>query len=231
MIKLGWAIVALLFGLAVGWWAGSFTTACAPAACQANVDAIEAAGTWVGGLGTVAAVLFAARVFTSEERARRDEQETRILQMQQEQDAKLEARLAAEREMNRVRAEANLIVGAVSRDVSDPVQVRSIRVTASNHANETAAFKVNAELPGYGALAMAHKVESGATESLGVFGDQFGVPTGDMFGLKTEHLPRAIPGNEREKFYADLTSTLVVTYEMNGRRWRRRGDGPVELLS
>ncbi|HEY0689262.1 MAG TPA: hypothetical protein VGD71_09485 [Kribbella sp.] len=102
----------------------------------------------------------------SEEQARRQEQDTRLLQMQQEQEARLEQRLTAERELDRIRAEANLIVGAVGRDVSDHAQIRSIRVTVSNTANETPVFKVGADLPGYGALTMMHKIESGDTSAI-----------------------------------------------------------------
>jgi hypothetical protein len=119
----------------------------------------------------------------------------------------------------------------VGEDVTDLAQIRSIRVTVSNNANETPVFKVGAELPGYGTLKMVHKIGSGEHESMGVFGDQFGLPTGNMFGLKTEHLPRIIPGSERAKFCAELSATLVLTYEMNDRQWRRRGHEQPELLA
>ncbi|MBB1513781.1 hypothetical protein H5399_14400 [Tessaracoccus sp. MC1627] len=65
------AIGGFAAGGALGWWAGSFAT-CAAAAvqCQASVDAIAAVGTWVGGLGTVGAVIYAAATLRRDEQLR-----------------------------------------------------------------------------------------------------------------------------------------------------------------
>jgi hypothetical protein len=220
MARFGWAAVGLLGGLAIGWWAGSFTTACGPAECHASWDAIEAIGTWVGGLGTVAAVLFAARAFTSEERQRRQEQEARLQQLERRRDAKLER---SEAEMKRIRAEAKLVTAAVVKDVTDVVNVRTVRVTLKNNANETPVFQVGGQLPGYGNLNTFHKVGGGQTVTLAVFGSAMGIPKGN--------LPRTVTGKARAKFYADLTETLVLTYEMNGRWWTRTGQNQPELSS
>jgi hypothetical protein len=46
-----------LVGLMLGWRTGSFTTTCTKTAGEADVYPMAAVGTWVGGLGTIAAVL------------------------------------------------------------------------------------------------------------------------------------------------------------------------------
>ncbi|TCC08531.1 hypothetical protein [Kribbella soli] len=223
MGKLGWAMVALSIGLTTGWWAGAFTTACGPADCHANWDAIEAIGTWVGGIGTVAAVLFAVRAFRSEEAARRDEQATRVVQMQREQDAEFEKRLAAARDLDRIHTEANMVFGVVTAYVGNRVEIQCIRVSIRNGANETETFKMSGELPGYGQTRLVHSLAGGQSEQLAAFGQPLGTPT--------DQLPKAVPEADRARFYEELTAALTITFDMNGRSWRRVGRREAELLS
>jgi len=53
---------------------------------------------------------------------------------------------------------------------------------------------------------------------------------GSGLGLPKDNLPRTVPGKARDKFFADLTETLVLTYEMNGRSWTRTGQNQPELV-
>lgn len=49
----GWMLLGLAAGLGLGWLFGSLT-GCLRTRCEPRLGAIEATGTWVGGLGTIA---------------------------------------------------------------------------------------------------------------------------------------------------------------------------------
>lgn len=90
--------VGVVVGAAVGWWLGSWTS-CGNA-CEPRVSAIEAVGTWVGGLGTVGAVGFAVIAFRAEERERR------AAEVQRRDDERIEReRLEESARLERVRLE------------------------------------------------------------------------------------------------------------------------------
>ena len=54
-----WAVGAVLLAGSLGWWAGSATACVRGGGCAPNVAAIEALGTWVGGLATAGGLIFA----------------------------------------------------------------------------------------------------------------------------------------------------------------------------
>lgn len=56
-------LIGVVAGFVIGWGVGSWT-ACAPGpGCEVRVNAIGALGTWVGGLGTVGALIYGVRTF------------------------------------------------------------------------------------------------------------------------------------------------------------------------
>lgn len=59
-----WLIIGVLVGGVLGWLTGSWTSCASSSACELRVNSVEALGTWVGGLGTVGALLYAAREFS-----------------------------------------------------------------------------------------------------------------------------------------------------------------------
>ena len=113
-------VAGVLLGGSVGWWAGS-ATACVR--CQANAAGIEALGTWVGGLGTVAAVGFAVIAFRSEEQSRRD-LERKLLTTRQEQ-----------AEHDHREAEQVSISFAVGSSAGD--RATELRAQVTNHTSTT----------------------------------------------------------------------------------------------
>ncbi|WP_144855488.1 hypothetical protein [Marihabitans asiaticum] len=56
-------LIGVVAGIVIGWGMGSWT-ACAPGpGCEVRVNAIGSLGTWVGGLGTVGALIYGVRTF------------------------------------------------------------------------------------------------------------------------------------------------------------------------
>jgi hypothetical protein len=99
------ALLGLAAGLSIGWLFGSLT-ACSGTGCKANAAAIEAAGTWVGGLGTIAAVFFATNQFRAEQRHRVQEQMRRDAETRE---AKRAAAAEAQAEDDRLWEEADSV--------------------------------------------------------------------------------------------------------------------------
>ena len=68
----GWTLVATLAAVfALGWALGTWST-CRGGACSFDPDLFGALGTWVGGLGTIGALIFAGRQLRAD--ARREKQ-------------------------------------------------------------------------------------------------------------------------------------------------------------
>ncbi|MFI5732335.1 hypothetical protein ACIA49_19595 [Kribbella sp. NPDC051587] len=196
--RLGWALLALVVGLSVGWWAGSFT-ACAQDKCHARTDAIEALGTWVGGLGTVAAVMFAIVGYRSEERARREDEQTRIREQIARDDEKLadqrrtEARLVAQAQ------DVHLKQGPVTWSNGDG-RLESILCSVTNGTAGMSIYKVR--VPDDGAL-----VTSSPVLAAGEATDSFKVPNDVGDEVTAE----------------GLLSKVTFSFVMEGRSFRRVG--------
>lgn len=59
-------LIGVLIGIAIGWAAGSWTACASGPGCEIRVDSISALGTWVGGLGTVGALIYGVRAFRAD---------------------------------------------------------------------------------------------------------------------------------------------------------------------
>lgn len=93
-----------------------------------DVAAVEAAGTWVGGLGTIAAVIYAARAFTAESRYR-----------EREFEAEAQQAARAESDLKRQAAFVRYEVRGGGGFGTDPdFTMESLWVTAENGSNEPA---------------------------------------------------------------------------------------------
>lgn len=196
---LAWIIVAVVAGFAVGWLAGSYT-ACASDGCKARVDSIGAIGTWVGGLGTVAAVLAAVAAFRSEEAARdRTEHQRRMTDLDQ-------ARLAGD-EASQVRVTCDI-------ESSTADKVRGLSVSVTNGATATPLYKLRGTLEGYGQLKEEHTLKAGVTST-----SRFAM------GYRGTRAADVVPKADRELYIADRLADVTVRFEMNGRRWTKKGDG------
>jgi hypothetical protein len=218
--RTGWALLlGLAAGLSIGWLAGSFT-ACAETKCEANTAAIEAAGTWVGGLGTIAAVLFAVNQFRAEQRHRVEERMRREVEERQAEQA---AAAADQAEEDRVRAEADMVVIRARIRTTTGDDVTGIGVLVENQATRTSIYKLKGTVLGYGPIAEAREVLPGHSSDSTDYG---------RAGSSTEKLPvRLTDEAARRAFIQSLTAVVSITFEMNDRRWRRVGNDPVELLT
>jgi hypothetical protein len=204
-VRLFLAVGGLLVGVAIGWWAGSFT-ACSRSTngCETRVASIEALGTWVGGLGTVAAVMFAAVTFRNEERSRREaERRSRMTQLERERLDQDEA------EQVSIRCQ----IGSFTAE-----RVTEVRVHVHNGTNSTPLYKLRGRLERFGNLNTKHELEAGKTATKSF-------PMGYM-GTTLPAVP--VPLDERDEWLADLTSKVVIVFEMNGEKWMRTGNGPIE---
>lgn len=144
--SVAFGVAGVLIGGVAGWWAGS-ATACASEGCEANAAAIKALGTWVGGLGTVAAVAFAVVAFRSEEASRR-EMELRLHSTEEENEKR------ARNEASQVRV--HILIGS-----TDGTGITEVRVRVSNGTNTTTAYKVEGKHQEFGRLAMVHRIDAG----------------------------------------------------------------------
>jgi hypothetical protein len=200
---LAWATVALLLGTALGWWAESFTACARGGSCAARVDAIEAVGTWVAGLGTVAAVLYAAMAFRSEEQSRRD-MELRLIASQKDQE-----------HLDRCEAMQVAITGQIGSWAE--AMVTEFRLHVYNGANRASIFKLRGNCPTFGPLVGAHELKPGGT-----------VTTSIRMGPGTSSQPIGIPIGERDEYVAQRVAETTIMFEMRGHQWQRTGTGPVE---
>lgn len=201
-----WLVGGILIGGTAGWLAGSYTTcARSQAGCEVRWESIEAAGTWVGGLGTIAAVLAAVVAFRSEEQARRD-------QMDQEISESRERLRIARREAGKVQVDA-IVGGTAGHEITE------IRVHVTNGTNTTPAFKLTGSADGLGPLRELHRLDPGE-----------GATTSFRFGHNSGNQRIDVPMDEHQQYVADLAARVEIEFEMNGHRWKRVGSGPVELV-
>lgn len=200
-------VVVLLVGLVVGFWAGGFT-GCVGKGCEFRVDSMEALGTWVGGLGTIAAVMYAAAGL-------RREHETQV-------EAAVHVATERRRRDQVERHDAGLVTISCQIGSSIPyppnVQVNELRVIVENGANTAPLFKLRGDLPGFDALHRERRVSAGATATT-----HFRKP-------HTMNMPFSIGSGEERRFELSRAAEVSIIFEMHDRVWSRVGDGPVEEI-
>lgn len=162
----------LAVGGTVGWWIGSLA-ACVDAGvqCSVSVDAVAALGTWVGGLGTVAAVMFAAASFRRERQMERDERE--------------EASLRATDHAQRVSV-------SVSVTDYDEVEIRQIAAVVQNPEGEYALTDVRVAIPSAKAVLSTPFLRPGERTTLSW---EFEPPLGREFGSGAEEVAGRLEGD------------------------------------
>lgn len=199
---LGWAVTGLVIGAVVGWWAGSFTACVAGPACEVRVGSIEAAGTWVGGLGTVAAVLAAVA-------ALRLDRETR------EAEARLASLTARQRELH-LTADANRLLIQWQVNHWQGQRLLGAVLSVTNRSDETPIYRVQATSP-LGAPLRARLLKPGATEQVDVDLRNRKGPVPDLA--------------DKSAFETEQLAQVLVYFKMNGRYWRKGGlDAQAELI-
>ena len=200
-------VIGLLLGGVVGWWAGS-ATACQ--SCQANTAGIEALGTWVGGLGTVAAVGFAVVAFRSEEQSRRD-LERRLLSTRREQD-----------EQDLAEAQQITISFSVGSTFGNG-DATELRAQVRNGTSSTEMYKLSGAHSEYGTIGYRHVLKAGDTYTQNY-----------LFGHMNAARPASVPvpvGPAKQQWLHDHLDNIDITFELRDKRWRRRGDQLVEEIT
>jgi hypothetical protein len=199
MPPLGWIAIGLVPGLAAGWWAGGFA-ACA-GDCEVRVQSLEAAGTWVGGIGTILAVLAAVMAYQREEDTRREQNRLIILSREEEQQlAEDEARKVA-------------VTCHVDEYQGDSVNV--LKVEVHNQAHETPVYEIRLE----------YELFSDHPQLL----EKLPPLDRHRFGFRwlTGGGPKVTP-DEHATWTAQQLEHVTVRFTMNGRRWKRVGSNPVQ---
>lgn len=198
----GWiaTLIGLLVGLILGVWTATSIASCAGSnACTVSWDGVSALGTWVGGLGTVVAVLVAARTFQHQQNL-------------------------AEREANVQRAEALQASRALAEDAARvAVRVRplsssagvldSVLLSVENGSHGRTIFDVSVEadwLAQPWKLAVM-KAKDDRTQTVGM----------EEKGISMESSQRHV---------TEMRRTAVISFVMDGMKWRRIGDAPPETL-
>ena len=199
---LAWVLLGLAVGLSGGFFWGSYAGACSGNdECSARWDAVGAVGTWVGGLGTIAAVLVAAQAFQVEEHARR-----RVERMAKADAAERDAAFLAAAQLVSMQASIGSCTGE---------EVTEVRVTVTNASSDTTAYRVSVNAAKIGRSFEVHRIEAGESKPF----------SHEMFpgsGYPSLH----IPIQERPQWLVDLLEMTTVTFEMNGRWWSRTGSRP-----
>jgi uncharacterized membrane protein len=210
-LSMHWRVVLGVFagflaGACGGWVLGSYT-ACADAGCKVRVDAVEAVGTWVGGLGTIAAVLAAVVAFRGEDSARRELQARRLDGQQAARDWE-----RAEAEQVRLSAQigAIMVVGGIRC-------VTEFRVTVRNSTNESVAYKVRGGSPKWGALDPQSRLEPASAVTTRI----------SLLGRRPRGEPLAVPADILD-WELQMVALIAITFQMHGRQWKRTGHYPVE---
>lgn len=216
--------VGLIVGAAVGWWLGSWTSC--GSACEPQVSAIEAVGTWVGGLGTVGAVGFAVIAFRAEERERRAAEVQRRKDERKERDqveesARIE-RLRREQEQvaefARDEKAAALVTIESNWGSHDGHHFSEIRFIKFNGVSESPAYNVDAVHDRFGPLgSRTHTLEAGKAE------------TAALRGRPLTTNPIAVPADKAAWQRAEADH-VTLTFTLRGRRWQRRGSGAVRYV-
>lgn len=198
--------IGILLGGIVGWWAGS-ASACER--CQANTAGIEALGTWVGGIGTVAAVGFAVVAFRSEENSRRD-LERRLLMTRREQD-----------EHDRLEAEKITIRFSVRSYLAGDLAT-ALLAQIHNGTSTTDVFKLSGKHEDFGTIGFTHKLEAGQSYDQNFL-------FGHMNGARPD--PLQLPSKDlMAAWIQDQVQKIEISFELGGKRWSRVGGNPVEEL-
>lgn len=198
-------VIVLLVGLVIGFWAGGFTS-CAGKGCEVRVDSMEALGTWVGGLGTIAAVIYAAAAF-------RHDHEKRAEAAHEEAVARKRKDLAELRDAEQVTVRCQI---GGSTPYPPNVQVTEFRVFVENGANTEPLFKLSGHVPGFGPLSREKRLEAGAQAVT-----QFRKP-------RTPNMPFTILSGEERQYERARARQVSISFEMHNRLWRRIGDDPIE---
>ena len=197
-----WAVTGVIAAvcLALGWGLGTWTV-CGDR-CKYDAETFGALGTWFGAIGTILAVVFAARSFTAETRAR-ERQEAKEVQAQEKVDR--ERRNDAEKVQAYV---APGSWGAVDSQGNRPLKTFTVGVW--NEAHTASALKVDLDLEGYSAVQIDEVPPNGFEKTSGV--------------VSNWERPA---GTEDDEALA-MTDVAVLTFTMHGIRWTRTGRGPVE---
>lgn len=198
------SVIILLAGIAIGWWAGSFT-ACAGKGCEVRVDSIEALGTWVGGVGTIAALYWAGASHRQREEERRE--------------AEARAKLTAQEQQDLYESEAEEVVLSVHFGGGTAMIADLVRFRVKNNAIKTPIYKVVCVVEGWPRVAEVREIGPGA---LG----EFEYKTSNAKGK----LPAPVAAPMRVKWQDDLLAIMTVTWTMNGIRWTRTANGPVKRV-
>lgn len=215
------ALGGALVGLVIGFAAGGYL-ACAPSIqCEFRADLAGALGTWVGGLGTIGAVVFAIIAFRSEEASRRREEQARFDEAERERNVELERRIAERQALQQKRElerrDANLVSIAWEFGGGVNATITELRLVVTNGASATSVHHLRGRSIDYGKIGEAHTVKAGDSHrriyKFGAFGRD-----GDPIPM-----PDSLPTWLRE--YAE---TVTISFEMYGRRWRRKGTSAVE---
>lgn len=225
-----YAGMGLLIGGVLGFIAGGWAS-CAPgAACEFKADLAGALGTWVGGLGTIGALVFAVRAFRSEEAARRRDEQVKIEAEAARRVEAMAARAAADRERERQetelerelerdqrRADKIRIDVAIMLRADD--QVRGMLVRVINDNVTTPVHSLGGRFEGLGPI--DHVDVLGPSE---VHPKKF-----DVFSHRRwPELPA--PSKELEDDWrAEKIEGVTVSFDLNGRRWVKRGRLPARL--
>ncbi|TQM63730.1 hypothetical protein [Humibacillus xanthopallidus] len=204
---LTWGLLGLAVGLAAGLWWGSYAGACIGSdQCSSRWDAVGAVGTWVGGLGTIAAVLVAARAFLLEDHLRRKaEQETAS---QRAESAAVEFAAA-----QLITIEA--MFGSWSAEV-----INEVRVQVRNATSQTPVYKVHLRVPKLGREFEVHSIEGGDVR-----------PFSHHMYPGSGYPSIVVKDEDREEWIQQLIETCSMTFEMNDRHWSRVGTQPANLRS
>lgn len=201
-----WAGFGCLVGLALGWWVGSFTACVATErGCEVRVQSIEAAGTWVGGVGTVLAVGAAVLAYRSEERSRREEERQKEIAAQQRASQALE------------NAKRVVVTAQVVSYTGDAITQLAFEIR--NGASQTSAFDLNLSHDTYGPFQPEHSLAPGRQVAREVF-----------FGERYQREVPQVPRGQRDEWLRRQLDQTKLQFVMKNVQWCRVGDAePTEM--
>lgn len=194
-----WAAAGAIAGGAIGWLVGSYAS-CSQSTygCELRVQAIEAAGTWVGGLGTMLAVWAAVAAFRGEERARLEANA-----LEAERHSELVRAAAKDAELVTIRAE-------VAAHVGD--SITQIRFLVTNNTPLTTAYHVTLSHDEYGPLLSAHSLGPGKSIAADV-----------RFGMHSDRPNPVIASTDMRQWLRDQESRATLVFQLQGHLWDRKG--------
>jgi hypothetical protein len=196
------SIIVLFVGMAIGGWISSWS-ACADHGCEVNAGLIEAAGTWVGGVGTIIAVYWAGATYRREQHLH-DQRQAEIERTQDEQEERLQHQAD--------QVELQITVGHLIGPI-----VKELRFTAKNGTNGTPLFKLRGYHEVFLDSTEIHEIRAGHDHTWSV--NEPRLPNGAKL---------VIPEQGRPQWLAAEVEGFVVSFEMNGRIWSRIGTNPAE---